>query len=299
MNVLRGIVATIFIFIFTLISLVTTLGWGLERTIVPQTAVTIIERARVGERLTAVLPDYIKQGLSGPAALLSDENIERFVAEALPAVEADSMLRSLAGGVVSYIRGEADTISKVDLAPTISRAVAAAKKIIPGKQGVQLATMIQTQFKAAGWDKGLEIPHEQLDAVRNAFSQFHLGATIALAAVILLFLLIAAVAPHGLRGRLRWCAVALIVPGCLSIAVAVAALIAPGIMLGLALGGNNIPPVVQSLAKDAVEALGGVLALNIFIIAAIYVGSGALLIAVNLILRKRGVSSAPASTVKK
>jgi hypothetical protein len=298
MNVLRGIIASIFVLIFTLVAVVLAAGLSLENVIVPQTAVKIIDEARAGERLTAALPDFIMQGLSKPlSALLQKDDVQRFVAEALPADQADSMLRSISGEVVSYIRGDGNTISKIDFAPTEARAVAAAKKIIPGKTGTLFAVMIEQQFKAAGLDKGLEIPRKQLDVAREVFSQFRLGANVALGLALLFLLLVFAVAPHGLAGRLRWCGVAFIIAGCLSAATAASALMVPRLILSFSFGGN-IPASIQDFIKDAIGVLGKALAQNIFIVGAIYIGCGAVLIIINLILHKRGIPPVRAAELK-
>jgi hypothetical protein len=299
MNVFRGIIASVIILIFSLAAAALAAGFSLERIIVPQTAATIINGAKAGERLIAALPDFIMQELPEPLSLLLQKgDVQRFVIEALPANEADSMLRSLSGEVVSYIRGESDTISKIDLTPTEARAEVAAKKIIPGMGGTLLAVMIRQEFEVNGLDKGLSVPREQLDVARQDFAQLRLDANIALGLALLSLLLVFAIAPHGLTGRLRWCGVAFIVAGCLSSVVGAIALNISRLMAGSALGGN-MPSAMHDFIKDAVAVLGKILAQNIFIAGAIYIGCGGILLVINLILRKRAVSAAQAAALIK
>lgn len=286
MIIFRGIVVSLFILILSFAAEAVIVGFSVDRTINRQTANEIIEKARVGERLTAVLPGLIKQDISGPVAQLRNEDIRRFVAEVLTVDQVNALLKPFAGETVEYIRGDRDTVSKIDLAPTEKRAEAAAKKILPGMVGAQFANMIQSQFKNAGLDKGLEIPREQLDATRKAFAQLHFGLKIALTALVIIFLLIFAIAPHGLSGRLRWCGATLIIAGYMSALAASLALAAREFIARFAFGGNA-PLEIKDLLKDAAVILSKIIAQNIFIGAALCIGGGAALVVLGYVLRKR------------
>lgn len=287
MNTLRAVFASIFILVFALVALAATAGLAIERAITPQTASAIIDRAKVGERLAAALPGFVKQGMSGPgSSALRLEDIRRFAAAALPVDELTAMLRSISGEVVGYVRGEVDSVSKIDLAPIAARAGSAAKKLIPGKGGEQLAAMIEQQFVKTGLDKGLEVPREQLEATRLTFAQLRAGEAVAVALAVLALLLAFAVAPHGLIGRLRWCGIVLVVVGCLSAVEAVGFLLAPDGAVWVF--GGNATPEIQSLIRDAAGVLAGILAMNIFIVAAVdlAVGIGSLVLSCALCKRR-------------
>lgn len=296
MKIFRTIVASVLILAFSLAAMAGALIYSFSALVNERVAEEVIQKSKAGERLSAALPDIIKEGLTGPAAQLRLEDIKKFSVEALSPEQADAMIKSVSADVVKYVRGERENVPKVDFAPIVKRAEAAAKKAFPGLVGTQLALMIQEQFKNSEIEKGLEIPRQQLDAAKTYYSQMRLAIVATAASLLVMLLLIFAVSPHGLAGRLRWCSAAFGGAGLLSAAVALMLVVAREFIAGLAFGGNA-PPEIKDMMKDAAGTLVGMLSKDMLIAAALCIGVGAVLALLVFVLRKADTNAAPPKLV--
>ena len=277
MNLFRDIVASVLVGVILFAGAATALGFALNRTFLPQTAMNIIADTRAGERLTAALPDYLKNNVAIPwINLVPDETFKSLVAAALPAADADRLLRSVSGEVVNYVRGDSATLSKIDLAPIESRAVNAAKKTSPGIVGDEFGLAVAAQFKNAGLEKGIELPRKELDAAKNAFAALRAGTAIVMAVAIFTLLLLFFVAPNKLRGRLIWCAVSLFVSG-LATALLAHFLATVFVIMQVKMQTPAASPEVAALVKDVLIQVGLILEKNTNSFAFAYLAAGAVL----------------------
>jgi hypothetical protein len=287
MNVLRAIVASLAIVVLALSAQATSVGFGIERTVRADTVTTLLTRAQVGERLSALLPELITHGVNLPEGFsLSTEDVQQVLASALPPDEIRAILAATGSEVVGYIRGERSDVSRIDIGPIVKRLEAAFQKLQPTSTGKQIAAAIEVQYRASGLTKGVAVPTEQLAGAKTAFARVarSTGAAfgLALAALALIF----AIAPHGLRGRLKYAATGLFIAGGLTLVVAFLAPAAPN---AFALGAltSEAPAAMKDLVRDAALTLGSTLGSNVALGALLCLLLAVVCVVTNSILKRK------------
>jgi hypothetical protein len=286
MNILRGGVAAIFVIIFSASVAVFVTGFCLERAATPQTAKAIIERARVGRIISSILPGIIVQYLSETENIkLRVEDISLFTNKVLKPEEINIITERFSSAVIQYIRGQNNTVPKIDFASIETRAVYVGKKQFPRIAGEQFSGLIISQFKKLGISNGWQMPREGLDSLKTNYLQFIFDIKIALVTLLVALLVIFIIAPNGIFGRMRWCGSALAIAGFLMAIIALGISIVSGVIINTEFMGKT-PPQIVDMIKVGLGALAEMLTRDVLIAAIICFGVGLALTMLGFVLRK-------------
>lgn len=286
MNKLRIVTGLLLVCLIGLLGTAVAFGAAIEKTVAPKTAETVIRDAQFGERVSKVIPEAIKNNPSTPeTGSIPTEYLKKIVAQALPPAAIEAMALSTATGVINYVRGDQATVSKIDFSPIKDRAVAAAKKDVPGMAGGQLSTFIETEFAKAGLAKGWEIPAQPLNQARQAFSWLRPIVGYGVGGIVLVLTLLFAVASSRTQIRLYWCGAALIAAGLLS--AGLAWLFSSFFVQASYSSSANTPPEISALIKDALIIFSRIFSINVGVASGVLAAVGAVLIAIAFLLFKK------------
>jgi hypothetical protein len=288
MNILRRVIASLLTSVFIMAVLATALVWGLLSTLTAGPLDKAIGASRAGERLPVLLTAQLTPMLEKLPLTPKGFTVNQLVAEALPPAQVESLLKQAVSGNLAYIRGESATVAPVDLSPSISGVNTALVAHLPPVVGKMMEGKANAAFAALGLDKGLAISAGTLKQAGDAYAALRMAAEIALAAILLIFGLIFLIAPHGIRGRLKYAGIAALVAGIVTAAVgaALSAIVkfafsqlrnvptAGGSADVGQLAINSLPPEVMDAIKDFGSSLGSSLGTNVLIYGAIVAALG-------------------------
>lgn len=286
MNVFRSVIASLFVLIIAFALEAVAISISLDRLIVPKNATVLIKEAKISERVVAALPDMIKGNKSIPEIdKIPVEYINRIVLAAVSVNDAETIIKRVFVEGINYLRGDSETISKIDFSAIEKRSLTEAKKILPGIAGTQLATLVKTQFSNSGLSNGVQIPLKWFEAARNMYSLVYQGTVVAMVGILIMMVTLFFVSSNSTHSRLNWCAVPLLAAGILSAGCGyVISEIVPKLHISFMDSFSSLG--MEELAADAVVLIGAMLARNIYSVATIYIISGIVLILLSFTLFK-------------
>jgi len=278
MNILRGIAASLLTSVFLTAVLITALLWGMLATLTVGPLDKALSASRVGERLPALFAVQLSPMFEKLPLTPKGFTANQLVAEAFPSAQVESLLKKAVNDNLSYIRGESALTTPVDLLPLFSNMKTALIAHLPASVGKKMADNMQSSIAAQGLDKGLIIPADKLVEAKEGYAAFRLAAYIALLALFIILGLIFLVAPHGIRGRLKYAGIAALVAGTVAAALGAGLTAIVGVAIsqldklpssasaGAASSGTqNMPPQVLAMIKDLVPSLASSLGAKVFI----------------------------------
>ena len=300
MIIFRRIIAYLLVIAFLPTALAAALVWSALNAFETGPLDKAVAASRAGERLPAMFAVQLSPTFGKLPLQPKGFTAEQLVAEALPPPRVEGLLDELVNGNLAYIRGESATPASLDLSSVYAGFANALKAHLPAAIGKELTGSLQSAIAAQGLDKGLVIPPDSFKQAKDGYAIVLMTAYAALAALALLLGLIFLVAPHGLRSRLKYAGLALLISGILTGIFAAAASAIVGIAFtqlqntppggsasGAAPGIQDMPPDLLAAIKDFGISLAGSLGARLLVAAAVFAVLGIACLISMATLRKK------------